>query len=78
MEEEINPEDYEEKFKHIAAGFVADELPPKMIKPFLDHVKADPFGVNVKKEPGPQPLPIVEKENAKKDVNTDSKTNTFK
>ena len=28
---ELNPEDYEPKFDIIAAGFVADELPPKMI-----------------------------------------------
>ena len=34
----------------MAAGFVADELPPIMIEPFLTHVKSgDPFG-KVKEE----------------------------
>ena len=54
MEEELNPEEFYGKFTNIAAGFVADELPPKIIKPFLDHVNADPYG-NKKEKP---PLPM--------------------
>ena len=59
MEEELNPEEFYGKFTNVAAGFVADELPPKMIKPFLDRVNADPFG-NKKEKPPLPTKPIIE------------------
>ena len=61
MEEELNPEEFYAKFTHIAAGFVADELPPLLIKQFLDHIKADPFGNKKEEKPVPPVAQAVEK-----------------
>ena len=57
----MNPEDFESRFTTIAAGFVCDELPSKMIDLFIEQVKTgDPFG---KEKDMKIEEPAVQKEN---------------